>query len=36
MDHFGYMEGALRSGERAANLLMAQVCKQPEMVARVA
>jgi len=36
MDHFGYMEGALRSGERAAKLLMEQVCKQPEMVARVA
>lgn len=33
MDHFGYMEGALRSGERAANLLMAQACKPPEMVA---
>ena len=33
MDHFGYMEGALRSGERAANLLMAQACKQPERVA---
>ena len=33
MDHFGYMEGALRSGERAANLLMRQACEPPEMVA---
>jgi monoamine oxidase len=36
MDHFGYMEGALRSGERAANLLMQQVCAAPEMVATAA
>jgi monoamine oxidase len=33
MDHFGYMEGALRSGERAANLLMQQVCAAPALVA---
>jgi len=33
MDHFGYMEGALRSGERAANLLMQQVCAAPDLVA---
>lgn len=26
MDHFGYMEGALRSGERAAELLMYRAC----------
>lgn len=26
MDHFGYMEGALRSGERAANQLMQLAC----------
>ncbi len=26
MDHFGYMEGAIRSGERAARLLLDQVC----------
>jgi monoamine oxidase len=32
MDHFGYMEGALRSGERAAHLLMHRACgiKDPE------
>jgi monoamine oxidase len=29
MDFFGYMEGALRSGERAANALMLQACKMP-------
>jgi monoamine oxidase len=29
MDHFGYMEGALRSGERAARLLMQHACKLP-------
>jgi monoamine oxidase len=34
MDHFGSMEGALRSGERAANLLLQQVCAAPEMAAR--
>jgi monoamine oxidase len=27
MDHFGYMEGAIRSGERAARLLLDQVCR---------
>lgn len=27
MDHFGYMEGAVRSGERAARLLVDQVCR---------
>jgi monoamine oxidase len=36
MDHFGYMEGAIRSGERAARLLVDQVCqplkKPPEPV----
>jgi monoamine oxidase len=36
MDHFGYMEGAVRSGERAARLLVDQVCrplrKPPEPV----
>jgi monoamine oxidase len=26
VDHFGYMEGALRSGERAADTLMLQAC----------
>ncbi|RGA06660.1 hypothetical protein DI270_002295 [Microbispora triticiradicis] len=26
MDHFGYMEGAIRSGERAARLLLDQLC----------
>lgn len=36
MDHFGYMEGALRSGERAARQLMQHACGAPEMVARVA
>jgi monoamine oxidase len=29
MDHFGYMEGALRSGERAAHLLMRRACGMP-------
>jgi monoamine oxidase len=33
MDHFGYMEGALRSGEQAARMLVEQACqssrKQP-------
>jgi monoamine oxidase len=33
MDHFGYMEGAIRSGERAARMLVDQACqpvrKQP-------
>lgn len=28
MDFFGYMEGALRSGERAANMLILQACGQ--------
>ncbi len=36
MDHFGYMEGAIRSGERAAGVLLDQVCKplqkRPEQV----
>jgi monoamine oxidase len=36
MDHFGYMEGAIRSGERAARLLVDQICrplkKPPEPV----
>ncbi|MEU8365256.1 NAD(P)/FAD-dependent oxidoreductase [Nonomuraea sp. NPDC048882] len=27
MDHFGYMEGAIRSGERAARLLLDQLCR---------
>jgi monoamine oxidase len=27
MDHFGYMEGAIRSGERAASLLLDHVCR---------
>jgi monoamine oxidase len=31
MDHFGYMEGAIRSGERAARLLIDQTCGLPEM-----
>jgi uncharacterized protein with NAD-binding domain and iron-sulfur cluster len=35
MDHFGYMEGALRSGERAARQLMQHACGAPEMVAKV-
>jgi monoamine oxidase len=30
MDHFGYMEGAIRSGERAARLLIDQVCRPLE------
>lgn len=29
LDHFGYMEGAIRSGERAARLVRDQVCKPP-------
>lgn len=29
LDHFGYMEGALRSGYRAAHMLVAQVCSPP-------
>jgi monoamine oxidase len=37
MDHFGYMEGAIRSGERAARMLLDQVCrplrKKPVLVA---
>jgi monoamine oxidase len=39
MDHFGYMEGAIRSGERAARLLLDHVCQplkkppQPVLVA---
>ena len=28
LDHFGYMEGAIRSGQRAANLLVATVCER--------
>lgn len=28
LDHFGYMEGAIRSGERVANLLVDLVCEQ--------
>jgi monoamine oxidase len=36
-DHFGYMEGAIRSGERAARMLLDQVCrplrKEPLLVA---
>jgi monoamine oxidase len=27
MDHFGYMEGAIRSGERAARMLVNQLCQ---------
>ena len=27
MDHFGYMEGAIRSGERAARKLVDQLCQ---------
>ena len=30
MDFFGYMEGSLRSGGRAAKALMAKVCGRPE------
>ena len=30
MDFFGYMEGALRSGERAADTLMRKACGLPE------
>jgi monoamine oxidase len=30
MDHFGYMEGAIRSGERAARLLIDNLCGQLE------
>jgi monoamine oxidase len=33
IDHFGYMEGALRSGERAARQIVARVCGSLEMVA---
>lgn len=33
MDHFGYMEGAIRSGERAARLLIDHVCQPPVLVA---
>lgn len=37
MDHYGYMEGAIRSGERAARMLLDQVCRplrnEPVMVA---
>lgn len=34
MDHFGYMEGAIRSGERAAAQLLKQICEpSPELVA---
>jgi monoamine oxidase len=36
MDHFGYMEGAIRSGERAARLLVDHVCQQPLTVAATA
>jgi monoamine oxidase len=35
LDHFGYMEGALRSGDRVANQLMWQVCRpkpKPEIL----
>jgi monoamine oxidase len=31
MDHFGYMEGAIRSGERAARLLIDHTCGLLEM-----
>lgn len=31
MAHFGYMEGAIRSGERAAGRLIKQVCDPPEV-----
>jgi monoamine oxidase len=37
MDHFGYMEGAIRSGERAARMLLDQACaplrRDPVLVA---
>jgi monoamine oxidase len=36
MDHFGYMEGAIRSGERAAWLLVDQVCRPLKEPPRVA
>jgi len=36
MDHFGYMEGAIRSGERAARLLVDQVCRPVREPPRVA
>ncbi len=32
MDHFGYMEGAIRSGERAARMLVNQSCPPTEPV----
>jgi monoamine oxidase len=32
MDHFGHMEGAIRSGERAAKLLIDQVCRPVKKV----
>lgn len=36
LDHFGYMEGAIRSGERAARLLIDQVCRPLNEPLRVA
>lgn len=40
MDHYGYMEGAIRSGERAARMLLDQACrplrKEPVLVASAA
>jgi len=36
LNHFGYMEGAIRSGERAAHLLLDQACtsaREPALVA---
>ena len=36
MDHFGYMEGAIRSGKRAARLLIDTICGQSEQPPRLA
>ncbi|MBK6873580.1 MAG: FAD-dependent oxidoreductase [Kineosporiaceae bacterium] len=42
LDHFGYMEGAIRSGERAARQLLEQACRslepnsQPRVASRIA
>jgi len=36
LDHFGYMEGAIRSGERAAQLLLDRVCTPPRQPVLVA
>ncbi len=34
LDHFGYMEGAIRSGERAARQVLDQACRSLEPDAR--